>query len=422
MQKKMTIHDYMQDVGRNAREASRRLARATTAEKNAALVAIATAIRREKANLVAANQEDLAAARAAGLETALLDRLTLSEKGVEAMAEGVEQIAKLPDPVGEMSEIKYRPSGIQVGKMRVPLGVIGIIYEARPNVTADAAALCLKSGNAAILRGGSEAIRSNRAIAALVQEGLQSAGLPAECVQVIDTTDRAAVGELITMREFVDVIVPRGGKGLIARLLAEARVPMIQHLDGNCHVYIEAEADPNKAIKIVENAKTQRYGTCNTAESLLIDCDVADLLLPSIATMLLGKGVEIRGCADVCALVPEAKAASDEDFYTEFLAPIISVKVVDGIDAAIAHINQYSSHHTEAIVTENHTQAMRFLREVDSSSVIINASTRFADGFEYGLGAEIGISTDKIHARGPVGLEGLTSQKWVVFGNGHVRG
>lgn len=418
----MTIHDYMQDVGRNAREASRRLARATTAEKNAALVAIATAIRREKANLVAANQEDLAAARAAGLETALLDRLTLSEKGVEAMAEGVEQIAKLPDPVGEMSEIKYRPSGIQVGKMRVPLGVIGIIYEARPNVTADAAALCLKSGNAAILRGGSEAIRSNRAIAALVQEGLQSAGLPAECVQVIDTTDRAAVGELITMREFVDVIVPRGGKGLIARLLAEARVPMIQHLDGNCHVYIEAEADPNKAIKIVENAKTQRYGTCNTAESLLIDCDVADLLLPSIATMLLGKGVEIRGCADVCALVPEAKAASDEDFYTEFLAPIISVKVVDGIDAAIAHINQYSSHHTEAIVTENHTQAMRFLREVDSSSVIINASTRFADGFEYGLGAEIGISTDKIHARGPVGLEGLTSQKWVVFGNGHVRG
>ncbi len=418
----MTIHDYMQDVGRNAREASRRLARATTAEKNAALVAIATAIRREKANLVAANQEDLAAARAAGLETALLDRLTLSEKGVEAMAEGVEQIAKLPDPVGEMSEIKYRPSGIQVGKMRVPLGVIGIIYEARPNVTADAAALCLKSGNAAILRGGSEAIRSNRAIAALVQEGLQSAGLPAECVQVIDTTDRAAVGELITMREFVDVIVPRGGKGLIARLLAEARVPMIQHLDGNCHVYIEAEADPNKAIKIVENAKTQRYGTCNTAESLLIDCDVADLLLPSIATMLLGKGVEIRGCADVCALVPEAKAASDEDFYTEFLAPIISVKVVDGIDAAIAHINQYSSHHTEAIVTENHTQAMRFLREVDSSSVMINASTRFADGFEYGLGAEIGISTDKIHARGPVGLEGLTSQKWVVFGNGHVRG
>lgn len=418
----MTIHDYMQDVGRNAREASRRLARATTAEKNAALVAIATAIRREKANLVAANQEDLAAARAAGLETALLDRLTLSEKGVEAMAEGVEQIAKLPDPVGEMSEIKYRPSGIQVGKMRVPLGVIGIIYEARPNVTADAAALCLKSGNAAILRGGSEAIRSNRAIAALVQEGLQSAGLPAECVQVIDTTDRAAVGELITMREFVDVIVPRGGKGLIARLLAEARVPMIQHLDGNCHVYIEAEADPNKAIKIVENAKTQRYGTCNTAESLLIDRDVADLLLPSIATMLLGKGVEIRGCADVCALVPEAKAASDEDFYTEFLAPIISVKVVEGIEAAIAHINQYSSHHTEAIVTENHTQAMRFLREVDSSSVMINASTRFADGFEYGLGAEIGISTDKIHARGPVGLEGLTSQKWVVFGNGHVRG
>ena len=418
----MELKDYMQTVGRQARSASRRLAMATTAEKNAALLHIAAAIRREKAALVAANAEDLAAARAAGLETALLDRLTLNEKGVDGMAEGVEQVAKLPDPIGEMNDIKYRPSGIQVGRMRVPLGVIGIIYEARPNVTADAAALCLKSGNAAILRGGSEAIRSNRAIAALVQEGLQAAGLPAECVQVIDTTDRAAVGELITMREFVDVIVPRGGKGLIARLLAESRVPMIQHLDGNCHVYLEAQADHAKALRIVDNAKTQRYGTCNTAESLLVDRAVAATLLPPIARMLATKGVEIRGCAETCALVREAVPASEEDYYTEYLAPVISVKVVAGIDEAIDHINRYSSHHTDAIVTDNHPKAMRFLREVDSASVMINASTRFADGFEYGLGAEIGISTDKIHARGPVGLEGLTSQKWIVLGDGHVRG
>ena len=417
----MDIKEYMQTVGRQARTASRRLAGATTAEKNAALLAIAAAIRREKVALVAANQEDLAAARAAGLETAMLDRLTLSEKGVDSMAEGVEQVAKLPDLIGEMTEFKYMPSGIQVGKMRVPLGVIGIIYEARPNVTADAAALCLKSGNAAILRGGSEAIRSNRAIAALVQEGLQTAGLPAQCVQVIDTTDRAAVGELITMREFVDVIVPRGGKGLIARLLAESRVPMIQHLDGNCHVYLETQADPAKALKIVENAKTQRYGTCNTTESLLVDRSIAATLLLPIAQMLTAKGVEIRGCAETCAIVKEAVPATEEDYYTEYLAPIISVKVVTDIDAAIIHINKYSSHHTEAIVTDNHPKAMRFLREVDSASVMINASTRFADGFEYGLGAEIGISTDKIHARGPVGLEGLTSQKWVVLGDGHVR-
>jgi glutamate-5-semialdehyde dehydrogenase len=417
----MDIKEYMQTVGRQARAASRRMATASTVEKNTALLAIAAAIRRDKAALVAANQEDLAAARAAGLESAMLDRLTLSEKGVDSMAEGVEQVAKLPDPIGEMGEFKFQPSGIQVGKMRVPLGVIGIIYEARPNVTADAAALCLKSGNAAILRGGSEAIRSNRAIAALVQEGLQAAGLPADAVQVINTTDRAAVGELITMREFVDVIVPRGGKGLIARLLAESRVPMIQHLDGNCHVYLEEEADPNKALKIVENAKTQRYGTCNTAESLLVDRSVAAMLLPPIADMLTTRGVEIRGCAETCALVKEAVPATEEDYYTEFLAPIISVKVVAGIDEAIARINQYSSHHTDAIVTDNHPKAMRFLREVDSASVMINASTRFADGFEYGLGAEIGISTDKIHARGPVGLEGLTSQKWIVLGDGHVR-
>jgi glutamate-5-semialdehyde dehydrogenase len=417
----MDIKEYMQTIGRQARTASRRMATASTAEKNAALLAIAAAIRRDKAALVAANEEDLAAARAAGLESAMLDRLTLSAKGVDSMAEGVEQVAKLADPIGEMGEFKFQPSGIQVGKMRVPLGVIGIIYEARPNVTADAAALCLKSGNAAILRGGSEAIRSNRAIAALIQEGLKTAGLPAECVQVIDTTDRAAVGELITMREFVDVIVPRGGKGLIARLLVESRVPMIQHLDGNCHVYIDDDADAAKALRIVENAKTQRYGTCNTAESLLVARSVAADQLPAIAAMLTARGVEIRGCAETCALVHEAKEATEEDYYTEYLAPVISVKVISGIDEAIDHINQYSSHHTDAIVSDNHPKAMRFLREVDSASVMINASTRFADGFEYGLGAEIGISTDKIHARGPVGLEGLTSQKWVVLGDGHVR-
>lgn len=417
----MDIKAYMQQLGRRARVASRHLARASTAEKNAALLAVAAAIRREKAALVAANEEDLAAARAVGLEPALLDRLTLDGKGVDKMAEGVEQVANLPDPIGEMTDIRYRPTGIQVGRMRVPLGVIGIIYEARPNVTADAAALCLKSGNAAILRGGSEAIRSNRAIARLIAEGLQTAGLPADCVQVVDTTDRAAVGELITMREFVDVIVPRGGKGLIARLLAEARVPMIQHLDGNCHVYVDDAADADKALKIVENAKTQRYGTCNTAESLLVARSVAAAMLPKLAEMLIGKGVEIRGCAETQALVPQAKAATEEDYYAEYLAPIISVKVVAGIDEAIEHINTYSSHHTEAIVTENHPKAMRFLREVDSSSVMVNASTRFSDGFEFGLGAEIGISTDKIHARGPVGLEGLTSQKWVVLGDGHVR-
>jgi glutamate-5-semialdehyde dehydrogenase len=415
------IATYMQHLGRAARQAAARIARADSNAKNRALLAIAAAIRRDKAKLIAANAEDLAAARANGLEAAMLDRLTLSEKGVDSMAEGVEQVAKLPDPVGEISDLRFRPSGIQVGKMRVPLGVVGIIYEARPNVTADAAALCLKSGNASILRGGSEAIRSNRAIAALVQEGLDAAGLPREAVQVVDTTDRAAVGHLITMREYVDVIVPRGGKGLIARLLEECRVPMIQHLDGNCHVYIDDAADAVKALAIVENAKTQRYGTCNTAESLLVARNVAAAQLPSIAAMLTAKGVEIRGCAETQALVKNAKAATEEDFCTEYLAPVISIKVVAGIDEAIAHINKYSSHHTDAIVSENYSATMRFLREVDSSSVMVNASTRFADGFEYGLGAEIGISTDKIHARGPVGLEGLTSQKWIVLGNGQVR-
>ena len=417
----MDIEQYMQTVGEQARAASRRVARADSNAKNSALRAMAAAIRREADFLVAANQDDLAAARAAGLEPALLDRLTLSAKGVVAMAQGVEQVAALADPVGEISELKFRPSGIQVGRMRVPLGVIGIIYEARPNVTADAAALCLKSGNASILRGGSEAIRSNRAIAALVQEGLASAGLPATAVQVLDTTDRAAVGHLIRMREHVDVIVPRGGKGLISRLLAECRVPMIQHLDGNCHVFIDADADPDKALRIVENAKTQRYGTCNTAESLLVARSLAGRLLPPLATMLTQKGVEIRGCPETLAIVPQATAATEEDYACEFLAPIISFKVVAGLDEAIAHINRYGSHHTDAIVSENYTSAMRFLREVDSASVMVNASTRFADGFEYGLGAEIGISTDKIHARGPVGLEGLTSQKWIVLGNGEVR-
>ena len=417
----MDIENYVQQVGRDARAASRIIARADSNAKNRALCAIAAAIRRESAALVAANRQDLEAARAAGLDAALLDRLTLSPQGVAAMAEGVEQVAALPDPVGEISELRRRPSGIQVGRMRVPLGVIGIIYEARPNVTADAAALCLKSGNASILRGGSEAIHCNQAIAALVHEGLASAGLPGSVVQVIATTDRAVVGHLIRMRDYVDVIVPRGGKGLVARLLAEARVPMIQHLDGNCHVYVDDAADAGQALRIVENAKTQRYGTCNTAESLLLARSVAGRLLPPIAAMLTRKGVEIRGCPETMALIGEAVAASEEDYASEFLAPIISVRVVDGIEQAIEHINHYGSHHTDAIVTENYSAAMRFLREVDSASVMVNASTRFADGFEYGLGAEIGISTDKIHARGPVGLEGLTSQKWIVLGQGEVR-
>ncbi len=418
----MDIENYVQQVGREARAASRIIARADSNAKNHALRAIAAAIRRESEALVAANRRDVDAARSAGLDAALLDRLTLSAQGVAAMAEGVEQVAALPDPVGEISDLRRRPSGIQVGRMRVPLGVIGIIYEARPNVTADAAALCLKSGNASILRGGSEAIHCNQAIAALVHEGLASAGLPGSVVQVISTTDRAVVGHLIRMREHVDVIVPRGGKGLVARLLAEARVPMIQHLDGNCHVYVDDEADLGQALRIVENAKTQRYGTCNTAESLLVARAVAGRLLPPIAAMLTRKGVEIRGCPETRALVSEASAASEEDYASEFLAPIISVRVVDGIGQAIEHINHYGSHHTDAIVTENYSAAMRFLREVDSASVMVNASTRFADGFEYGLGAEIGISTDKIHARGPVGLEGLTSQKWIVLGQGEVRG
>jgi glutamate-5-semialdehyde dehydrogenase len=418
----MDIKHYMQQLGQDARAASRLMAKADTAMKNRALLTIAAAIRRDKEALLAANRQDMDAAKAAGMDPAMLDRLALTEKSIATMAEGLEQIAALPDPIGEISDLKYRPTGIQVGKMRVPLGVIGIIYEARPNVTVDAAGLCLKSGNAAILRGGSEAIHCNRALAALVHEGLQAAGLPKGAVQVVETTDRAAVGELITMKQYVDVIVPRGGKGLIERISSEARIPVIKHLDGNCHVYVDDDADLAKALRIVENAKTQRLGTCNTAESLLVARAVAGEMLPRIADMLLGKGVEIRGCAETQALVPQAKAATEEDYYTEYLAAIISVKVVAGLDEAIEHINKYSSQHTEAIVTENYTKARRFLREVDSSSVMVNASTRFADGFEYGLGAEIGISTDKLHARGPVGLEGLTSLKYIVLGDGQVRG
>jgi len=424
----MDINTYMQTVGHQARTASRAVAAASTDAKNKALLAMAAEIRARQAALSAANQRDLDEARANGLEAAMIDRLTLSAKGIEAMAVGLEQVAALPDPVGEMTDLKRRPSGITVGKMRVPLGVIGIIYEARPNVTADAAALCLKSGNAAILRGGKEALHSNRAIADCVRAGLAAAGLPELAIQVIDTTDRAAVGELIAMPEFVDVIVPRGGKSLIERISRDARVPVIKHLDGNCHVFVDEFADAAKALAIVENAKTQRYGTCNTTESLLVDAAIADAQLPAIGTMLAGKGVEIRACPASFAIlqtagVPDAqlKEASESDWSEEFLAPIIAVRIVSGLDAAIDHINRYSSGHTEAIVSENYTRAMRFLREVDSASVMINASTRFADGFEYGLGAEIGISTNKIHARGPVGLDGLTSQKWIVFGDGQVR-
>jgi len=417
----VNIQQYMQNMGQEARKASRQMASADTRQKNAALLAIADAIVRERSALLAANQQDLAAARASGLDSAMLDRLTLSDKSIDAMVEGLTQIANLADPIGEMSDFKYRPSGIQVGKMRVPLGVIGIIYEARPNVTIDAAGLCIKSGNAAILRGGSEAINCNQALAKLVHAGLAAAGLPTNAVQVVETTDRAAVGELITMKAYVDVIVPRGGKSLIERISNDARIPVIKHLDGNCHVYVDSDADFDKALRIVENSKTQRLGTCNTTESLLIARAVAADMLPKIAAMLSAHGIEIRGCAETCALVPQAVAATNDDFYTEYLAAIISCKVVTDLDEAITHINQHSSQHTEAIVTENYTKARRFLREIDSSSVMVNASTRFADGFEYGLGAEIGISTDKLHARGPVGLEGLTSLKYIVLGDGQVR-
>ncbi len=417
----MNISEYMQEVGRQAREASREIAKADTGLKNKALLATAEALDAAREQLALANEKDLENGRANGLESALLDRLALTPKVIDTMIEGLRQVATLPDPVGEITDMNYRPSGIQIGKMRVPLGVIGIIYESRPNVTVEAASLCLKSGNAVILRGGSEAIHSNQAIAECLAEGLKAAGLPESTVQVIKTTDRAAVGELITMPDFVDVIVPRGGKGLIERISREASVPVIKHLDGICHVYIDAQADLEKAVNIAVNAKTHRYGTCNTMETLLISEQVAAEVLPTLAEAYGEKGVELRGCDKTRAILPNAVAATEEDWSTEYLAPILSIKVVAGVDEAITHINRYGSHHTDAIVTESYTLSRRFLAEVDSSSVMVNASTRFADGFEYGLGAEIGISTDKIHARGPVGLDGLTSQKYVVLGDGHIR-
>ena len=411
----------MKSIGANASHASRILAKASTTTKNDALTKIAFALEENRANLLIANSQDMNNARTHGLDAAMLDRLALSESRINAMIEGLNQVAALPDPIGHVTDLQSRPSGIGLGKMRVPLGVIGIIYESRPNVTIDAASLCLKSGNATILRGGSEAILSNQALASCINQGLLSAGLPSTAVQVIQTTDRDAVGELITMTDHVDVIIPRGGKGLIKRLIADARVPTIKHLDGNCHVYIDSDADHSKAINIAFNSKTHRYGVCNAMESLLIAESVALELLPKLAAKFTEKGVELRGCEQSIKILPSLNAAVEEDWSEEYLAPILAIKIVTGIDQAIAHINHYSSKHTESIVTENKDTSQQFLAEIDSSSVMVNASTRFADGFEYGLGAEIGISTDKIHVRGPVGLEGLTSQKWVVFGDGQVR-
>ncbi|HSQ07428.1 MAG TPA: glutamate-5-semialdehyde dehydrogenase [Chromatiaceae bacterium] len=413
---------YMAELGARARTASRALARAETRAKDSALLAIAEAIDASREVIAAANAEDLAAGAAKGLDAAMLDRLALTPGRIDAMLEGLRQIAALPDPIGAITDLHYRPSGIQVGRMRVPLGVVGIIYESRPNVTADAAALCLKSGNATVLRGGSEAIRSNQAIAACIQQGLIAAGLPADGVQVVATTDRAAVGAMITSPESIDVIIPRGGKGLIERISRDARVPVIKHLDGICHTYIDDRADLDKAFRVSMNAKTQRYGTCNTMETLLVAEGIAAEILPRLGAALSEKGVELRGCPRTRDLLPQAIPATEEDWDTEYLAPILSIRVVPDMDAAMDHIARHSSAHTEAIITEDYTRARRFLREVDSSSVMVNASTRFADGFEYGLGAEIGISTDKFHARGPVGLEGLTSVKFIVLGNGEVRG
>ena len=415
------IETYMLNLGMQARAASREIARATTGQKNDALLAIAAAIDESRAELMKANAIDMQAGREKQLDAALLDRLELNEARINTMIDGLRQVASLDDPVGAISDLKFRPSGIQVGRMRVPLGVIGIIYESRPNVTCEAASLCLKSGNATILRGGSEALHSNQAIADCIATGLEKAGLSKHVVQVLDRTDRDAVGHLITMAEYVDVIVPRGGKGLIERISRDARVPVIKHLDGNCHLYIDDDADFGKAIKVAVNAKTQRYGTCCTLESLLVAESVAAQVLPGLFAEYRRHGVEIRGCEKIRKLDADVVAATELDWETEYLAPIISAKIVSDLDEAIEHINRYSSQHTESIITENYTKAQRFLREVDSSSVMINASTRFADGYEYGLGAEIGISTDKLHARGPVGLEGLTSQKYIVLGDGHVR-
>jgi len=417
-----SVADYMSEVGRQARDAARVLARASSSTKNAALNAIADDLDRNHIALASANKRDLAAGAAKGLDEALLDRLELTPARIDSMIKGLRQIVALPDPIGGIFDMNYLPSGIQVGRMRVPLGVVGIIYESRPNVTADAAALCLKSGNATVLRGGSEAFHSNQAVAASIRKGLQLAGLPPDAVQVVATTDRAAVGSMITMPEYVDVIIPRGGKGLIERISREAKVPVIKHLDGICHVYIDDQADPKKAYDIAINAKTQRYGTCNTMETLLVAERIAETVLPRLTNTFVEKGVELRGCPVSCRVIGDAiKPATEQDWDTEYLAPILSIRVVPDLDAAIDHINRHSSQHTDSIVTENYTRARRFLTEVDSSSVMVNASTRFADGFEYGLGAEIGISTDKFHARGPVGLEGLTSVKFIVLGDGHIR-
>lgn len=417
----MDIKAYMAELGSKARTASRHIAKATTAQKNAALLNIADSINQNREALLDANQQDMAAGKQKGLEAALLDRLELTDARVNGMLEGIKQVAKLDDPVGEINDLKYRPSGIQVGRMRVPLGVIGIIYESRPNVTCEAASLCLKSGNATILRGGSEAILSNRALANCISSGLEAAGMSEHIVQVIEVTDRVAVGELIASPEYVDVIIPRGGKGLIERITREAKVPVIKHLDGNCHLYIDDSAELDKSITVAVNAKTQRYGTCCTLESLLVANSIAGTVLPRLCERYANHDVELRGCEKTQHLIAGVKAATEEDWETEYLAPILSIKIVEGITEAIKHINKYSSQHTESIMTEDHEHAQRFLREVDSSSVMVNASTRFADGFEYGLGAEIGISTDKLHARGPVGLEGLTSQKFIVLGDGHIR-
>jgi glutamate-5-semialdehyde dehydrogenase len=415
------IPQYMQAVGARARAAAREAGRAVSGMKNAALLAIAAAIEASAPSLKAENEKDMAAGRQHGLDAALLDRLELNDTRIALMAEGLREIALLPDPVGSISDMNYRPSGIQVGRMRVPLGVIGIIYESRPNVTADAAGLCLKSGNAAILRGGSEAIHSNQAIAKCIHQGLAEAGMPAAVVQVIETTDRAAVGELVRMQDYVDVIVPRGGKGLIERISAESRIPVIKHLHGVCHTYIDDMADIDKAIKVAVNAKTQRYGTCNTMETLLVARDIAARVLPELATRYREAGVELRGCAATRKLLHDINVATEADWEAEYLAPILAIRIVDDMDAAMDHIDRYGSRHTDVIVTESLTRAQRFLHEVDSSSVMVNASSRFADGFEYGLGAEIGISTDKLHVRGPVGLEGLTTLKYIVIGDGHIR-
>lgn len=417
----MNVEEYMIELGENARDASRLVAKADTNQKNAALLAMAEAIDSRRQALRDANAKDLENGRKNGLDSAMIDRLELTTSAIDTMIEGLRQVASLPDPVGAINDLKFLPSGIQVGKMRVPLGVIGIIYESRPNVTVEAASLCLKSGNATILRGGSEAINSNQAVAECIREGLAAVGLPESAVQVVETTDREAVGKMITMPEYVDVIVPRGGKGLIERISRDAKVTVIKHLDGICHVYIDDQADKGKAVNVAINAKTHRYGTCNTMETLLVNADIAADLLPELSERYQAAGVELRGCERTCELLPYINKAVEEDWSTEYLAPILSIKLVDDMAEAIRHINRYGSHHTDSIITENYTKSRSFLREVDSSSVMVNASTRFADGFEYGLGAEIGISTDKIHARGPVGLDGLTSEKYVVLGDGHIR-